>query len=99
MDNNLQIITFIYSYFFGFIFFYLAKFNYVIIKNNNTIIKYLDNTLFILNIVLIYVILNYKINNGYFHIYFLITLTLGYISANYMQKFVKMTLYKLKKKK
>ena len=99
MDNNLQIITFIFSFIYGFLFFYLVKLNYLIIKNTKNFVKYLDNTLFILNVVLVYVIINYKINNGYFHLYFIITISLGFILANYTQKYVKSTIYKLKRKK
>jgi len=99
MDNNLQIITFLFSFIYGFFFFYLVKLNYFIIKNSKSFIKYLDNTIFILNCVLIYVIINFKINSGYFHLYFIITISLGYIFANYTQKYVKSTLYKLKLKK
>lgn len=99
MDNNLQIITFIFSFCYGFIFFYLVKLNYHIINNSKSFIKYLDNTLFILNMVLIYVIINYKINSGYFHIYFIITIAIGFFLANYTQTFVKSTLYKLNFKK
>lgn len=99
MDSHLQIITFLFSFIYGFFFFYLVKFNYLIIKNTKNFIKYLDNTLFILNCVLIYVIINYKINNGYFHLYFIITISLGFIFANYTQKYVKSTLYKLKLRK
>lgn len=98
MDNKLQIITFIFSFIYGFSFFYLEELNYLINKKNKCFIKYLNNTLFILNMVLIYVIINYKINNGYFHIYFLITIVLGYFLANYTQNNVKDLINKYKKK-
>ena len=81
MDNRLQIITFFASFIYGFIYFYLVKLNRWLIKNNKTIIRYIDISLFTLDTVLIYVIINYKINNGYFHIYFILTLVLGFIFA------------------
>ena len=96
MNNTLQIITFIFSFVFGVIYFYLVKLNYYINNKNKGFIKYLNNCVFTLDIVLLYVIINYKINDGYFHIYFIIILVLGYILANYTQKRVKSTLYKLK---
>lgn len=99
MDNKLQILTFIFSFVYGFCFFYLEKLNNFLNKNIKKFTKYLNNTLFILNIVLTYVIINYKMNNGYFHIYFLITIVLGYFFANYIQKNVKIFIKKYKRKK
>lgn len=99
MDNKLQIITFIFSFIYGFLYYYLVRLNNLLIKNNKTIIKYLDNTLFTLDTVLIYVIINYKINSGYFHIYFIIVLIIGFIFANYAQSSVKSTIKKLKIRK
>ncbi len=99
MDNKLQILTFIFSFSYGIVYFYLVKLNRYLIHDNKTIIKYLDSSLFTLDSVLIYVIINYKINNGYFHIYFIITLVLGFFLAYYTQNSVKSTLNKLKWKK
>ena len=97
MDNKIQIITFLFSFIYGFFYFYLVKLNRYLIKDNNTILKYLDISLFTFDSVLLYIIINYKINKGYFHIYFIITSILGFFLANYTQKSVKLTLYKLKK--
>lgn len=99
MDNILQIITLIFSFIYGFFFFYLVEINYLINKKTTNFIKYLNNTIFILDMVLIYVIINYKINSGYFHIYFIITIVLGYLLANYTQKHVNILIKKLKKRK
>lgn len=99
MDNSLQIVTFLFSFVFGILFFYLTKLNYILIKGQKNFLYYLDHTLFILNIVLLYTIINFKINSGYFHLYFIISVSLGYILAIYTQKYVKSTLSKLKIKK
>lgn len=99
MNIIIQIYTFIFSFIYGFIFFYLIDLNKHLTKNNRTIIKYLTNILFMLDMVLIYVIINYKINNGYFHFYFFITLILGYFLANCTQIYVKSTIKKLKIRK
>lgn len=99
MDNDLQLLTFLFSFLFGIVFFYLLKLNYFFTSKNHTFIQYIDNTLFILNMVLLYTIINFKINDGYFHPYFIFTIILGYIFANFTQKYVKSTLYKLKIKK
>ena len=98
MDNILQIKTFIFSFIYGFIYFYMISFNRYLIKDDRRIIKYLDIFLFTLDSVLIYVIINYKINYGYIHIYFLIVLAIGFIIAYYTENSVKRLKKKLLKK-
>ena len=99
MDIKLQLITFIFSFVYGFIYFYLVKLNRILTKDNKTIIKYIDTSLFTLDSVLIYVVINYKINEGYFHIYFMIILTIGFFIAYYTEKSVNQLKKKLIKEK
>ena len=98
MNIKLQLITFIFSSVYGFIYFYLVKLNRRLTKENKTIIKYIDTSLFTLDSVLIYVVINYKINEGYFHIYFIIILIIGFSIAYYTEKSVKRLKKKLIKK-
>ena len=98
MNIKLQLITFIFSFVYGFIYFYLVKLNRRLTKENKTIIKYIDTSLFTLDSVLIYVVINYKINEGYFHIYFIIILIIGFSIAYYTEKSVKRLKKKLIKK-
>ena len=99
MNNIIQIISLLFSFIFGFLYFYLVNLNYYLNKDNKTFIKYLNNTIFTLDVVLLYTIINYKINGGYFHIYFIIMIALGFFSANCTLNSVKSTIYKLKIKK
>lgn len=99
MNINIQIISLIFSFLFGVLYFYLIKINLLIVKNIKNSTKYLINTLFILNIVLIYNIVNYKINNGFFHIYFLLLITLGFMFSIFINKYVNLMIQKLKKNK
>lgn len=90
MDAKTQIIVLIFSYFYGFIFFYLAYLNKVIIDKKSKIYRSLITILFIYNIVLIYIIIVFKINNGKFHPYFFIMILLGiYSSMKLTQKMLK----------
>ena len=98
MNNILQILTFLFSFFYGFLYFYLVRINRALIKDNNTIIKYIDSSLFTLDSVLLYVVINYKINSGYFHIYFLIILAIGFLLAYYTENNVKLLINKLLKR-
>ncbi len=80
MNAKTQIIILFFSYFYGFIFFSLSCLNKKIINNKKKIYRSITTILFIYNIVLIYIIIIYKINNGQFHIYFFIMLILGFYS-------------------
>lgn len=89
MDAKTQVLVLFFSYFFGFSFFYLAKLNRHIIKNQKKIYRSFITILFIYNIVLIYIISIYKINTGIFHIYFFLMIILGFISCYFFTKKMK----------
>ncbi len=104
MNAKTQIIVLLFSFLYGFIFYYLYKLNNKIITNHNHLFQSFTTIMFMYNIVLIYLISLYKLNHGMFHIYFSIMLFLGFISAlkikNLLLSNVKFTnfLAKLKKK-
>ncbi len=93
MDAKTQIIVLLFSYIYGFIFYYLSKLNNKLINNYKSLNKSIITIMFIYNIVLIYLISLYKLNKGMFHIYFAIMLILGFISAI---KFTKVMLNNVK---
>lgn len=78
MTSNLQLISFLVSFLFGIGFFCLTCLNFKIIKNLKKIIKHVITGIYVLDITIIYVIIIYHINKGYFHIYFIIMVILGY---------------------
>ena len=80
MDAKTQLIILAFSYLYGFILYYLIFINNRVIKNMKSIYRSIITILFMYNIVLIYIISIFKINNGNFHIYFFIMIILGYIS-------------------
>lgn len=81
MDAKTQIIVLLFSYFYGFIFYDLALLNGYIIKFKKKIFRSVTTILFIYNVVLLYIILVFKINNGNFHIYFFIMMVLGFLCS------------------
>lgn len=83
MDSYTQLLIIFISFTYGILFYLLAKYNLWMIKNLNTFLKYLFTLLFIVDIVIIYIYIIYKINQGIFHIYFLISLFLGYLLMSY----------------
>lgn len=80
MNAEIQLITLAVSYLYGFFFYYLYKINYQIIKKKKRFYQSLITILFMYNIVLIYIIIIFKINNGMFHLYFFIIISLGFYS-------------------
>ncbi len=104
MDAKTQIIALCLSFVYGFILYFLTKLNNSIIKNKKKIYRSLITILYTYNLILIYIILIFHINNGTFHLYFFLMIIIGYIMAfkftNKMLNNVKFCsfLAKLKKK-
>ena len=78
MTSKIQLITLGISLIYGFLFYYLYKINYKIIKGKKRFYQSLITILFMYNIVLIYIIIIFKINNGIFHPYFFFIMILGF---------------------
>lgn len=84
MILKLQIISLISSFLYGIFFYIISKLNYKFLYNNK--LSLIIDILFIIDNVLLYFIILKYINNGIFHIYFLLTLILGYLLSNYIDK-------------
>jgi hypothetical protein len=96
MSSGIQLISLSISFLYGIIFYYLSIINFKVINNLKNIIKNIITIIYVFDISIIYVILVYKINNGYFHIYFILMVILGYILGNYLSKiYVKVKANKL----
>lgn len=78
MTAKIQLIALALSYLYGFVFYYLYKLNYQIIKNKKRFYQSLITILFMYNIVLLYIIMIFNINSGIFHPYFFIMIALGF---------------------
>ncbi len=88
MDYKIQLLSFLFSFLFGIFFFLTNYFNKKLIANKKIFFQYVITFLYILNIVLFYILILYKINRGVFHIYFLIMVLLGYLFAMWFKKYV-----------
>lgn len=78
MNSVLQLITLIFSVLYGVIFYLLTVVNFNIVKGLKNIYANIITFIFTLDMTVIYSILIYKLNNGYFHIYFIILVMLGF---------------------
>ncbi len=79
MSSNIQLISFAFSFFYGMFFCLTSKVNESLINNKKVLVKLLVTLVFIIDIVILYIYLMYKINNGIFHIYFILSLIIGYV--------------------
>ncbi len=78
MDLYIQIISLLFSFFYGIFFSLFVSVNYKIIYNDKKWIKLLGTFLVVMVSVLLYFVLLRKINYAVFHPYLLLVLILGF---------------------
>ena len=79
MKLDIQIYSFLYSFIFGIIFYFLLDvFNKLVFKLKK-VLKFFISVIFILLIASVYFLGLLFINNGVIHIYFLLSILVGYI--------------------
>lgn len=86
MPLSSQIITIIFSFIYGIIFYILLEINYKYIYYGNKIYRIIVNFLFVTCNTLLYFIILKKINYGIVHIYFLLCILTGYFLSNFVLK-------------
>ena len=86
MSSNLQLISFLVSFIFGIFFYYITILNFYLIDNFKLIIKHLLTFIYVIDMAIIYIIIFYHINKGYFHIYFILMVLVGYIMGFLLNK-------------
>ncbi len=79
MDYKIQLISLIFSFFYGIFFYITGYFNYNLLKKSNLVLQYIISFFYALDVALLYILLMYKINYGVIHIYFVGILVIGYI--------------------
>ncbi len=99
MSSSLQLVSFLFSFLFGVVFSFLTSVNNYVLQDKSKIVKCFITGVFVLDIVLLYVYMMYKINMGILHIYFIMVLVLGYIGAVKCQTCVKRKIKLFKKTK
>lgn len=89
MDESLQLLSFLVSFLYGMFFFLVTVFHFKVVQKYPVIFQYFSSFLFILDVVLIYLILFYHLNDGVFHIYFIFFVFLGFFVMHIVSKNVK----------
>ncbi len=86
MDEVTQLLSFFVSFCFGFFFHILTNFHFKITDTYSVLMRYITTVLFVIDIVLMYVLSLYYLNNGIIHIYFLIFVFLGFFAYGFLHK-------------
>lgn len=79
MTAKMQLISFAISFLYGFFFNFLTIFNFKLMGNLKVIYKHIITFVYVIDMAIIYIIILYNLNKGYFHIYFILMVILGYI--------------------
>lgn len=86
MKLKIQIYSLIYSYIYGLVLFYLFNFNNKIVDRVKPVYKIIISFFFVLFISLSYFVMLLYINNGYIHLYFYLSILLGYLTMYIVYK-------------
>ena len=86
MNSKMQLLSFLVSFLYGIIFSFLTIFNFKIIENYKVYLKHILTFIYVLDMTFIYIIILYNLNKGYFHIYFILTVILGFLIGLYLKK-------------
>jgi len=82
MALNLQLKALIVSFVYGIMISYLIKMQYRYLFSGKFILQIVVDSLFVFDIFLVYFLMLRYINNGAFHIYFLLLIIVGYVLGN-----------------
>lgn len=89
MDEITQLLSFLFSFLFGFGFHILTIWHFKLTDTYATFLRYITTILFVLNIVLLYVYIMYQLNDGVLHPYFLAFVFFGFLMYSLVKKYVK----------
>ena len=81
MILKIQILSLIYSFFYGIGFFLLLEINYKFLYEGKLVYRIIISFLFVIFISLLYFVILLKINSGILHIYFFLSIFTGYLSS------------------
>lgn len=91
MSSTLQLISFLVSFLYGIFFYFLTSLNFHLIKDLKLYLKHILTFIYVIDMTIIYIIIFYHLNKGYFHIYFILMVFVGFfigflIYKNFLSK-------------
>ena len=98
MDVYIQLLCMLVSFAYGIFINITFHINNKLNNNKKTIVKFVVDLLYVYIVVLLYTIIIYLINNGVFHIYFLILMLIGYLISKKSVNFTTNVLKSVKNK-
>ena len=79
MNSNLQLISFLVSFIFGIFFCLITILNFKLIAKTKKFLQHILTFIYVIDMTIIYIIIIYKLNRGYFHIYFVMMVFIGFL--------------------
>ena len=86
MTSNLQIISFLVSFIYGIFFYFLTIINFKLIESLKVYLKHILTFIYTIDMTIIYIIIIYHLNKGYFHIYFIMMVFIGFFIGLVLHK-------------
>lgn len=86
MTSKMQLISFFISFIFGIFFFFLTEINFKLIKDLKRYLQHILTFIYVLDIIISYIIIFYHLNKGYFHIYFILMVFIGFLVGYIINK-------------
>lgn len=100
MNSYIQVISFLISFIYGVIFYLFTRFNKFMLSNKNNVIKLLVTLVFVIDMVILYIYIMYKVNFGMIHPYFVAVVLIGYVVMMFLYDkcilFIKKYLWKIR---
>lgn len=84
MNSYIQVISFLISFVYGVIFYLFTRFNKFMLSNKNNVIKLLVTLVFVIDMVILYIYIMYRVNFGMIHPYFVAVVLIGYIAMIFL---------------
>jgi len=78
MNSLLQLLSFFVSFIFGIFFCFITILNFKLIEKFKKFIQHIITFIYVIDVTIIYIIIMYHLNKGYFHIYFIMMVFVGY---------------------
>ena len=79
MKIEIQLLCLVFSFIYGLFIAVIVAFNKIYFKKRNNLIRMLASFLLTLNLVLLYILVIYNINQGIFHIYFILLVIMSFL--------------------
>lgn len=96
MSSGIQILSLLVSFGYGVVFYLVSRFNNFMVAKKSLVVQLVFSTILVVDLVILYIYIMYKINLGSVHPYFVAMVVLGYILMYFNYKKCKDYVKKIK---